>query len=235
MYQISSLTVTQIRIFRVDELPYLSLQMPSGVASVRAIFNFQQVTPLAPPLVPDPQGAFLFAQGEFADGEDTVGIPQLQIEPRRIVLISNSTSEVASKAFEALRRALGIIDNRSEKPQYVPIFMTEETASIVHFDFSIDHLFVNNPLCEFSVGVQSKIAGFGAKAHLFPSGIKYQVLYGELPEDLKAQGVIQLPKEIRIELRNQSNPQDNLYFVTSPNPTNEHLDLLKYVESTFSK
>lgn len=233
MYQINSLTVTQIRIFKVDELSYQAFQMPSGSAAIRVAFNFQQVTPVSPPIVPDPQGALLFTNGEFSDGVLKAGIPQLQIEPRRITLIINATSETANKAFEALKGLLMGIDPRVDKPSYEPIFMTEETTSTVKLDFSVDRFFESKPLNELTRGIKDLTTGFGSQFSLTPSGIKFQVTYGELREDLKAQAVIQLPKEIRIELRNQTRPEDMLYFVQSPNPSDKHLELLNHIESTF--
>lgn len=233
MYKIDSLTVTQIRIFSVDELPYPLLQMPSSVAAIRVAFNFQQVTPLAPPLVPDPQGAFMYTQGEFKDGDLTYAIQQLQLEPRRVTLISQSPSEVANREFERLRAVFSAIDSRPTRPGYQPIFATEDTSSVVKFDFAIDHLFGSGPLYDFSLSLAGKLAGFGNKVLLSPCAVRYQVLYGEMPEDLRLQGVLQLPKEVRIELRNQSKPEDQLYFVQSPNPSDKHLELLAHIDATF--
>ena len=172
MYQINSLTVAQIRIFRIDELPFSAFQMPSGVSAVRSAFNFQQITPLAPPVVPDPQGGVLFAHGEFSDGKNVAGIPQLQIEPRRITLTVNSTSEMASKAFDFLKGVMAAIDTRVEKPSLDPIFITEETTSTVRFDFSIDRLFEPGPLSMLASGLEAHVSGFGSPVSLTPSAVR---------------------------------------------------------------
>jgi hypothetical protein len=233
MYKLDWISVTQIRIFKAEEIPLAVVQMSSAANAIKDAFVFRQVTPLAPPLTFDPAGAVQFTSGEISVEGVVVAVPQLIVETRRIILSVSSTSHIANRVFESLKIVLAGIDARDPKASYDPIMTTEETVSTVRLDFPILNLFPAS-LADFSRGLTERLSAFGSKVHSYPSGIKFHVEYTDLPESLKAQNIFHLPKEVRIEVRNQTAPNDNVYYIQSPNPTDEHLELLDYISEVFS-
>jgi hypothetical protein len=233
MYQVAWLAVTQVRIFRAEEIPISLLQVESAAKAIRAAFSFRQFVPIAPPVSADPMGGLSFGQGELKENGTSIGIQQLTIEPRRIILNVHSSSSNANKVFGRVIELLRQLDPRAEKPSYEPLLCTEQTVSTVKFGFPISKLFDSNPLLQFGKGLEEKIVGYAGRPKIVPSAVHYHVTYSDLPETLTSQNILQLAKDVRIEMRSQTALDDNTFFIQSPNPSDVHLRLVDYIEESF--
>ena len=151
------------------------LQVESAAKSIQTSFSFRQFSPISPPVSGDPMGGLSFNNGESKQDGVTIGIQQLVIEPRRIILNVHSTSEIANKVFQDIVDLLRQLDPRTEKPAYAPILFTEETLSTVRFDFSMSRLFDSNSLHLFSESLKDRITNYASKPMIMPSAVHWHI------------------------------------------------------------
>ena len=127
------------------------------------------------------------------------------------------------------------LDKREIKPAYSPLVMTEETTTVVNFDFPFTNLFDGEPFRNLSEGLSSISSKCGAKATIVPSSMHFRVSYDDLPEGLRKNNVNLVDKDIAIELRVNTDIGERMYFISSPVSTDCHLELLSLIEKTFGK
>jgi hypothetical protein len=233
MYEIVWLAVTQVRIFHAEEIPLTVLQVDSAAKALQSAFGFRAYSPIVPPATPDPMGGITFTHGELPIDGKVAGIQQLTIEPRRIVINVHASSKDANIVFARLVEILRELDPREKKPDYSPIVLTEETVSTIKLGFPLSRLFASEPLRGLGERLSEVVVGNGAKPKLTPSALHYHVSYSDLPPELVSQNVMLLPKAIRIEQRQQTDPNDHIYFITTPNPTDVHLVLVDHLSKLF--
>jgi hypothetical protein len=233
MNQLSSMNVAQIRLFRPDEIPLQILQLPVAVQEIRQAFGFGQLPAIQYSGIPDFGGGIAYANGQFSFDDSNYPIVLLQIEPRRIRIGASGSSRVVSSIFDRLREIMIKLDTRAEKPVYEPILLTDETTTVIRLDFPITRLFDSQDLRDLASGLESKVAHHGAEIKVVPSGIRFRVAFDQIPDSLRKYGASILDKDIRIELRSQTQVDDNVYFISSPNTSDAHLELVSYFEKTF--
>jgi hypothetical protein len=233
MKRIMSMRVTQIRIFRSDEIPFAQLQ--SGVASQKLAqaLGLQLFAPPQPvPGLPIPQ--VIYGTGQLKENEKITVIEQLAFDERRIVLMIAGDSRTCNKVFEVVRKIIIEIDQRQEKPAYEPLILSEETMTILKLDFPITKLLKDGSLETFGKDLTTRVENLGAKAQAFVSSVHFRIHYDDLPDLLKKQGISLLDKEVAIEWRQQSAVDDNIFFITSPNSSDDHLQLIQHLEELFA-
>ena len=235
MKKISWISVTQVRLFRNDEIPLSLLQLPLIIQQSKVALGFTQDPIVQPAPSPDLPGSIVFVNGQFVTDSAVFAVPQLQIEPRRIRISISATSDIANLLFERLKQVMISVDTRSEKPTYDPLVLTEETGTAVNLDSTLRRLFLGDAGERLLAGLQATLESHGAVASIEPVGLRYHVRFSELPEALRKYGVTLLEKDIRIEVRNQTPAEDKNYFIVSPNSSDSHFALIDYLENTFGE
>lgn len=233
MKRVDSLHIVQVRIFRNDEFFLSDLRLENSISEIKRRFSFKQALPLESPASADPQGAIAFMSGEVEDQDRAYEIERLIIESRRVIISAASSSSIATKFFEALRPVVIELDRREKKSAYEPLVMTEETTTVVHLDFPITSLFASEKFKGLMSGFTSLSSECGAKATIIPSSLHFRVSYRNLPEPLTKNNIALLDKDIAIELRVNTDVEENAYFITSPLSTDSHLKLISLIEDSF--
>jgi hypothetical protein len=233
MNKLLSLSVVQLRVFRVDEIPFSSLQLESSTQKIQKAFGFKQTGPINTLFIAEVAGGIAFRAGEFPSGSTTTVVDQIIIEPRRILISVSGSSETADQVFAHLREVMREIDQRSERPALEPLVLTQETTTIMQLDFPITALVAGTPLEAFQTGVNSLIDSQGSRVRIYPSSIHFRVSYDDLPESLKASNITLADKDIGVEIRAGTAVQERTFFITSPNPSSKHIDLVSLFEKTF--
>ncbi len=224
------LKVAQARIFRADELSPNLFRTDSAIQKIRTEFAFKQFAIVPPPLTPDQQGGVAFASGEFKVAAATYALESLVIESRRILMTIIGPSEIGNASFARLRDIAREIDQRLDKPDLVPLVLTEETTTVVQLDHPITRLATNGPLGKLLKGLPERTEGYGAKPRILPVAFQMRVTYDDLPTYLKDSNIALADSTISIELRAGTALGDNFYFVVSPNPSPKHLELIALLE-----
>ena len=234
--QIIGLQVSQVRIFQADALPFAFLQLNASVQRIMKEFEFRQAATLKPQQTPDLSGGVAFFSGAFQASSMTIVIQQLILEKRRIILNVAGSSGAADLAFSRLRDLVKELDQRENKAEIEPLVQTDETTTIVKLDLSIAKIFSTGQFASFSGALESKLDRYGTKeTKLVPISVRYRVAYGDLSDELKANNIALLAKEIVIELREGTPLEDNTFFIVSPNRSDLHLEIVSLIEQTFSE
>lgn len=225
------LAVNQIRIFPSDELPIDFSHLPSATGRLQQEFNFRQAGPAAVPISMDPNGAVVFNDGEHEFEENRYLIQFLLIESRRIILSYTGPSKAANAFMAQVIEIIKAFDQHSKGKLYLPLIMTEETSTVQQLSFSFAKLVSAGPLTKFYAGLADHIDKAGCRLSFTPSSFSVKVSYLDVPERILETGISIQDKVLQIELRNQTAAGDCVYFIKSPNSTDEHLKLVEFFET----
>lgn len=209
-------------LFRPNGLPLTQLLMKSNLDRLNATFHFQN----------QQNGVdinlfqLLCSAGEF----EGIPIVQLSIEAVAINLAISGEKDDLDRVYNAVVGFLVSIDpkKRMETPQlYTTTYQTQSSA---HLSFSADHLispvlmkFVND--CKPAFEVPSK----DSKTVVKLSNLAFEVSFTSRTPDY-----VYLPKQLRIEPRTGSRPEDRLYFVQTPTDSTEHIRLVEELDKLLS-
>jgi len=235
MKRLNSLVVTQTRILRADDLPFVTLLTQSAIAQIQKAFNFRQAMPMQPPLVPDPAGGIGFWGGEIEINSIPVTIQQVIIEPRKVTTVVAAPSDSSQKAYSMLTDLIRRLDSREPKPDLDPIVLTQETATVLELDFPITRLFEDGRIATFAKEIDSLSDRITPRVSIVPSGVTFRVSYLEPSDKLKANNVQLIDKDLKIELRMSTSIEENLFFISSPNSSDTHMKLIARLEEVFSQ
>jgi hypothetical protein len=227
-----SMRVTQVRIFRQDDLPWA--QILSGAIHPR-LAQVLELKPVLPPQpVPGLPVGLIFMAGQFKLADKVIVVEHLLFDERRIILTVVGDSKESNKAFDLLRELLAEIDPRQDKSAYEPLILSEETTTVAELDFGITRMLKGSQLEIFEKDLPRRVETLGAKALPFLSSIRFHIHYDELPESLKQQSITLLDKDVVIEWRQQTSLADNTFFISSPNSSDAHLELIRQLEKAFA-
>ena len=229
MKEIRDLKVTQIRIFPIDELPFESLLRPSAIKQIASIFNFN-TPPVFPEGFPVEIPSILFRNGEFTYENQTTLIEQASIERRRLITSLAGNSTVSDAFFVELKDNFAKLDLRNINRNYEPIITTEETQCIVQLDFPITDLFKNSPIGKFAPLLRKKSLCHECDITAIPFSIKFRISYLNIPDVIKQHRITLTDKDFIIEQREKTSIEENLYWTSSPTPSDGHLELIKEFE-----
>jgi len=229
----SWMSVTQVRIFAPDEIPISLIRTQGITESIRSRFQFRNVTDTQAVVPNDPRTTITFSAGQFERENEVFSIPSLSFEFRRILLTIEGTSEVAGTVFASIVDLLKTIDKRESIPEYVPLFWSEETSSVIRLGFPIARFLERSPLEEASSTLEKWIATSSIGARITPSAIRFRVEYDQLPEELRSRKIQLLDKEVRIEMRLNTAPEDGVYFLQTPTSSDFHLEIIEFLSSLY--
>jgi hypothetical protein len=222
--------VTLIRLIQLGEGPYLRLLQVSSLERIKEKFGFgpkadvQQQEGHAPMI--------RFTLGEIEIGElRTVTISRLVIEPRKVILEVEGSSDEAETVYETLVDTLVQLTGVETKIFENPLLKTDESVIVAEMSFPAEALFVPE-LYEAITTTVAKEGGFeSAKAHAMPATMAFEVEY--LPTDMTMieRRIGLSRKELSIRPKPGYELSEQVYESKAPLPTAVHLRLLDMIES----
>jgi hypothetical protein len=228
MKELLRLSVTQIRIFAADTLGFRYFRSPSSIADIKQQFGFDsQASPFEGLPVEAP--SLVFTSGQFEFDNKKYLVESLTLEDRRIIFTISAESAVADRFFSRLIQILRTYDLREAAPEYAPIVLAQETVCVAKLDLKLGDL-----LCNSQENIQRDIDGLfstpGYNVRVFPTSIRFAVHYLDIPDELKNHKITMADKDIAIEVRVKTDPDEGVFFTRSPFDSNSHLKLIEMLE-----
>jgi hypothetical protein len=235
MDPIRFISVTQVRVFKADELAISFSRSPHVLAKIQQDFGFAKAGQAEAPVSFDPNGGLVFNDGEHEYMGQRYLVQQLLIESRRIIINYAGPSIASSAFFSEIIERLKPFDQFAEGKDYKPLILTEETSSVQKLSFPFTSVFSTGPLQSFVSSLENHVDPAGCKVTALPSSIKFKISYSEGPEEVLKAGVQIMDKELLIEPRFQTPLDECVYFIKSPNSSDEHMKLIGLLEESVQK
>lgn len=227
MKEIRDLRVTQIRVFSTDEIPFNELMNETTQAAFAEKYALSRT---GEPWTVSAGTRIAFENGTFSDSEQTHPIHQIILEPRRVLLQLGGSSEMASSLFRSLQQDFADIDSRPGNRTYEPILASEETTCIAKLDLSAENLIDRRTLEAITRSGNERLVSHGADLNIRPYGIRFRVQYRNAPEKLTERNVTLADKELIIQVRDRTDPAEQIFETTSPTDSESHLQLIDDLE-----
>jgi|GEM_PF-2533818 len=230
MKDLKELTVTQIRIFPADYIPYSYLLRREFIDYVCSKYNFQHHEIPFEKIPGDVPRVMIFSSGEYKIDKKKVIIKRLSFENRRILTEITCPSKTAVLIFNTIARDIRKFDMDEQFKASSIDFFSEETSCIVTLNI------------DFMKVYSTKFKSFLSKDFLnilphkyfeiYPKSFRFEVGF-ETEEKLMKKRISLAPKQLVIEPRTERPIDDQVFFTSSPCDTNTHLEILKSFEKTF--
>lgn len=228
---IRELQVRHIRVFQSDVIPLSLLATGAVAAGVSQRFGFADFNPT---IHEGRLRSLEFHRGLLGDkGSDHVAaILNLAIEPRRIGITVSGEDEDALQAYEGLEDVIRELRPEIEDDLFEPILESRETTCICKLEIDLRHL-LSGPFHDFTENwIRPRCDSDYGTAALRPTRIALRVDY-ETKSKLPETGALLANKEIIIEPRMDTQPEERLYYVRAPIPSTDFVSLLERFEDTF--
>jgi len=223
MKDVTELTVSQVRIFPSDCLPFTYLALESNAKVVKDALQFDRFQTSAVPII--------FENGSFEQGGRTVLVSSLTVEPRRTILKVLGNSEEASAAHALFENALRRFDPRGSDSSYDRIVLTEETSCVATLDVSYDELF-SSSLSRFlgTVARERLTTEYASPTQIGLKRLSFEVRYEPSDASIRDHDVMISQKLITIEPRAGTPLKERRFFSSTPADSSTHLALLEALE-----
>ena len=233
MKKVHKLSVTQIRVFPVDMLGLEFFRISGANDRIRERYSFASPTASQPtfPFAIPAEVAMQFVSGQYEQDGERIVIERLTIEDRRILFTIEGSSASANSFYADLKELLEQLDTRKDRPDYEPLVTADETTSVVQLDIPFNAL-LSKPLMKLQKEMEKAAQFPGASVNLFPTAIKFSVRYLATPPELARKKVVLSDKEIAIEVRAKTDPNEQIYFIKSPFSSDIHLRLVNELEDS---
>jgi len=225
MKEIKYLKTTQVMIFPSDDIYFHGLNSESSIQKILSSFSLTRIP--MPSQFQIPQ--LLFQNGAFIKDSKTYIIEQLSIEERKIIINILSSSDISKSFYNELQKLLISLDLREEKGSYVPLICTYETTCVLKLNIKLNRFSGDIKLNEIKE-IISKKDNYGSVISIIPNSIRFKISYNDIPEKLLKIKIAISDKSFVVELRDNTDPEDQIYFTVSPTETETHLELLKVIE-----
>jgi len=225
--EVRILLAAQIRLFPPDIIPIRRLALDEPREAIRSIFKFQGAQPITR------QESIIgvnFTAGTY--GPDAIVIPNVAIEERRIVVRVEGESKVASSVYGEVRKKLEEFNNGRPIEE---ILCTHETVTSVVLNVPFDRLFSDSLLSFLRKSAIKHTKNKWSENLIVLSNLKFTVRYKVTDDTLIKNHFTLASKELAIEPREKSSPDDRLYWITSPTDTDTHFKLIGDLEKAFAE
>ena len=225
MNNISDLQVKQIRIFKVNEIPYLSLNTPTSIDDILASFGFSLDTGF--------REGLRFVTGEYKTKDKNLMLVELTIQPQKIYFSINSDSEDADLFYKELSELISKYDYDNAFIHDSYIVKTEETCCVADLDIKHEKIFSKEFLNYVKKNMPKIVSNKNAGAFLNSFTLRFKYRFDIENPTIKKYGVTFSDKYLIIEPREGSALEDLKYFTVSPTDSITHLKLLSSIERKF--
>jgi len=216
------------RLYPPDAIPWAVLLTESNVQRLRERYKFNVLTQ---DLGPNAAVARLVGTtGEFSALNGRQVVQQLVIEPTVLQAQTSGGSDVADGFIADLVEALCEIGNNRMLAETPEVARTYQTIAIAKLSLPFESLVSEKLRTYLDTDVKPKVKLPNSEPEIRLQNLSWSVLYKMESTDFQY-----FPKVITIEPRQGSKPSDMTYYTVSPTDSKTHLELLKKLESRFSK
>ena len=216
------------RLYPPDAIAWAVLLTESNVQRLRERYKFNVLTQ---DLGPNAAVARLVGTtGEFSALNGRQVVQQLVIEPTVLQAQTSGGSDVADGFIADLVEALCEIGNNRMLAETPEVARTYQTIAIAKLSMPFELLVSEKLRTYLDTDVKPKVKLRNGEPEIRLQNLSWSVLYKMESTDFQY-----LPKVITIEPRQGSRPSDMTYYTVSPTDSKTHLELLKKLESRFSK
>src|SRR5712692_2746999 len=176
MRDIVDLTVTQVRIYQTDVLPFSEIRLTTNVKTIKEAFQFENVQS-------DLLGVQLtFTNGVFENHSKPVHILTLSFDQRRSQLQVRGTSSQADAFYAAVTKLLESLLKRTRVTLGEPLLKAEDTACVAALDIDFEDL-IAPPLLRFVLGeVKTKLkTPYGTPKSITFKNLSFEIRYTPNP------------------------------------------------------
>jgi hypothetical protein len=233
MREVSNLKVTQIRIYRADELPFSRLRSKEIASALQDRFSFgpmQEAIAIAQGPIP----AFGFEHGILSLDPDEVpvAVTRLMFDPRRIILTVEGGSEQADRAVQEMESVIaaakGGVDLSGTKPE----LLYQETACDVTLDVGFQAVWSVGMAGFLETEMFHALSLEDAKAIMGTPTLQIQVLYQITNSDLVASQIMLNPATVTIAAKAGVPLKARRFTVSSPTDSKTHLKIIEHLEAS---
>ena len=227
MNDIKSLQSTVIMIFPTDDINISSIKRKESKEYFSSKYNFE-LNKFSDNF-PIPQNNVILLNGEFKSLNKIYIINEVIVEERRIIIRCLGPSEIVDEFFLQFRDDLRNIDLRDTKGEYAPILTTYESISVCRLDIDLKNIY-NDKFTNFLENIDEDVQKFNSRLLITPFTLRIRIEYLDLPEKIQKEKITLTEKFITIELREKTDPDDQIYFVSTPTRTETHFKLIEKLE-----
>ena len=225
-------TVTQVRIYPQDTIPYTDLAIRKKFDQFREKFSFSRMEIPSSFYEPGAPKIINLSGGSITIDNETILINSLNFEERKIVLIIEASSDKADKAFDIIGEELKSIDRYKNFSSSSYLIKTEETECTVQLNIDYYRFFSRqfNSFIKRTVVRSPKQPA--RKISLKNLSFEISFKQDKMLEDVR---ILMVPKLFTIEPRLGTREEERVFFTRSPNDSETHLKLLSELEILFAK
>ncbi len=237
MPTIRNLRASQVRILPIDEIPYAEISLKDHAQGIGEMFGLtRQVEPLLDVgnRLTFSNALLIYKNGQYTHDGKSYAIENLTIEDRRVLTNIVGPTEICDRIWDELRKFLLKVDTRSDKPEYKPIIVTNDTNCVAQMSFSIKDMIAGSKLETAVERITQSQDNYGAKLDVYPSSFRFRVSYAEPPIEVTQRNISIVDREVIFEVRARSSVNDRVFFTTSPSCSAKHLRLLEEIEKLFA-
>lgn len=237
MRDIADLTVTELRFFSIDVIPFNSLLTASNLKTVTAPHSFKNIE-----IAEDDNRnytALYLRTGEFKCENRIYPIELIVIERSKIILKIKADSDIAGLLYNEVHKALSIIDQSGLYKKNKPLTMTDETSCVVTLDIEYMDIFSNSFRSFLDKEAVSALHSSSGKnidvQQLLPKSLAFNVVYEVKDGALAELNLGVYPKSLVIEPRIGATFKEKRFFIASPTDSKTHLKMISEFEKKFKK
>lgn len=224
MRDIADLTVTQVRIFPVDCLPWKVVASGTRHEQIRDKFSFRAMVPSL-----SSNGTIVelqFRNGEFLHRDKRLTLELLGIDARRITLKVLGTSADGNAVFHEVRKLLNEIGPTFAQSE--PVVLADETSCVVTLDVNFRAAF-SRDLMRFLELARESLSSAKWQVTLVPVWTA-TVEYSEVAQEIRQHDVTMSAKRLVIQPREGAPVDAKRFFTRSPSDSETHLALVRAFE-----
>jgi hypothetical protein len=230
MKDIVDLTVTQIRIYPVDALPFADLRLTPRVKAIQEAFHFANVQP---DLL---GGQLIFSSGTFEGRGKSVNILSLTIDPRRIQIQARARSAAVDAFYNSLIKVLEPTIKEPNAGGIVPLVKAEETSCVAILDIDFDQLIAPALIAFLQGDGKSKLrTQYGEPRSIAFKNLSFEIKYAPASPTLEEHDVVVINKMLTIEPRQSTPLRERRFFTLSPTDSETHVSILEALEKVVAK
>lgn len=228
MDNIIHLQSTTVMIFKSDEISIPSLRRIETLNHLNKVYKMQLVQQVDPFMIN--QNQMIFRNGEYFYDDVLYIIDEIIIDNRRLIIKMSAPSEIMDIFFNIFRDELISIDVRKRKSKFVPLITTYDTSCVCYLNFDLIEYLGGKNIKSLTDNIEDKIPKYDSKISLTPSSVKFKIDYFDIPVNIRKNKITLSEKNLIIEYREKTNPDDRIYFTSSPTKSDAHLEILKAFE-----
>lgn len=227
MPEIIEVFTVERRLFAPEALPWAYLAMESNRQRLQERYRFGGVN-----LLPDPaqnSQQILATVGEFKREGESLPVQQLLVGPNFVEFQIVGTSDVADAFYGDLVGFMSETGANNKFPRDAEYAKTYQTVAIAKLSFPQEALIAEPLRKAVHTSIATRLKRDDAEVEVELQQLSWRVTYKP-----KQTTIQYLPREVRIEPRHGSRPEDRIYYTQSPSDFKTHVEILDSIEKALA-